>query len=322
MAILVCCPCGNPLDYDNLEIVLTLTCPRCGDELSLEVEDAQGARLRAVLTVMEGPYWLGEQFVVPLASQLTIGSGTDNWLSLESDVIAKAHCRLQLSADGRVVVEDLATNSGTWIGASRISQGRLKPGESLTLGEYRFRLDLREALGGAEAPQPTPVAGPASQSLPDLASVVGHDAVTGRLIRDRFNVARHLILAFAWLTAAFHAAFMRTEPSPPWDWYWSAIAGLIPLGFLIASGRRVTLGHRHFKYVAAVVLLLLAIVDAVWLERPLPPVAAMLLAAALPLLIVRTPSPTRAVFAAILGTAGLIMMLVLALKHVLLAAGG
>lgn len=321
MAILVCCPCGNPLDYDNLEIVLTLTCPKCGDELSLEVEDAQGARLRAVLTVMEGPYWVGEQFVIPLESPLTIGSGTDNWLSLESDQIERVHCRLQLSPDGRVVVQDLSTASGTWIEASRVVQGRLKPGESLTLGEYRFRLDLREAIGGAEAPQPTP-AGPATQPLPDLESVVGHGAITNRLIRDRYSVARHLVLAFAWLTAAFHAAFMQTVPDPPWDWHWSALAGLIPLGILITSGRRITLGHGHFKYVAAIVLLVLAIVDAAWLERPAPPVAAMLLAAAMPLLVVRTPSPARAVFAAILGAAGLIVMLVLALKYVLLAAAG
>jgi hypothetical protein len=320
MAILVCCPCGNPLDCDNLEIVLTLTCPKCGEEISLEVEDAQGARLRAVLTLMEGPHWVGEQFVIPLESQLTIGNGTDNWLSLDSDEIAKEHCRLQLSSDGRVAVEDLATASGTWIGAARIVQGRLKPGESLTLGEYRFRLDLRQALGGAEAPQPDPT-GPTTQPLPDLASVVGFDSVTLRLVRNRFRVARLLIWAFAWLSAAFHAAFMRTVPIPPWDWSWSALAGLIPLGVLIVVGRRVTLDHRYFKYVAAPVLLLLAILDAAWLERPLPPVAAMLLAAALPLLIIRTPSPTRAVFAVILGAAALLVMLVLALKHVLLAAG-
>jgi len=320
MAILVCCPCGNPLDCDNLEIVLTLTCPKCGDEISLEIEDAQGARLRAVLTLMEGPHWVGEQFVIPLKSQLTIGVGTDNWLSLESDEIAKSHCRLQLSPDGRVVVEDLATASGTWIGASRIVQGRLKPGESLTLGEYRFRLDLRQALGGAEAPEPAP-AGPTMQPLPDLASVVGVDSVTLRLVQNRFNVSRHLIWAFAWLSAAFHVAAMRIVPIPPWDWYWSAIAGLIPLGVLIAVGRRVTLHHRSLKYVAMAVLPVLAILDAAWLGRPMPPVAAMLLAAALPLLIIRTPSPARAVFGAILGAAALLVMLVLALKYVLLAAG-
>lgn len=320
MAILVCCPCGNPLDYDNLEIVLTLTCPKCGDEISLEVEDAQGARLRAVLTIMEGPHWVGEQFVIPLQSPLMIGSGTDNWLSLEGDKVAPSHCRLQLSPDGRVVVDDLGSAVGTWIGALRIAKGRLKPGESLTIGEYRFRLDLREALGGAEVSAPVP-AGRTARPLPDLHSIVGVDGVMLQLVRNRFNVARHLIWAFAWLSGSFHAAFMRTLSQPPWDWYGCAIAGLIPLAALLASGRRVTLAHRYYKYLAIAVLLVLAILDAAWLERPLPPVAALLLAAALPLLIIRTPSPTRAVFAVILGAASLIVMLALALTRVRLAAG-
>ena len=114
MALLVSCPCGNPLDCDHLELVVALSCPKCERELTIEAEDDNGRSYHAVLTVVEGPYWVGEQFVMPLGEDLTLGKGQGNWLSLESDVLAEKHCRLRFSPPGGVEIEDLSTESGTW----------------------------------------------------------------------------------------------------------------------------------------------------------------------------------------------------------------
>ena len=90
MAILICCPCGLPLDCENIDLVIDAACPRCKRNLDLEFEDESGARRRAVLTILEGPIWKGEQFVMPIGQQLTLGTGTDGWLSLEGENLEEA----------------------------------------------------------------------------------------------------------------------------------------------------------------------------------------------------------------------------------------
>src|SRR5262245_47695198 len=116
MAQTICCPCGSPIDCDNLELVITVECPRCRKELNLELQadNNSPAGRRAMLTVMEGPYWVGEQFVLPVGEVLRIGQGTGNWLSLESTSVSDIHCRLQLTPQGAVIVEDHASHSGVW----------------------------------------------------------------------------------------------------------------------------------------------------------------------------------------------------------------
>jgi pSer/pThr/pTyr-binding forkhead associated (FHA) protein len=58
---------------------------------------------------------------------------------LESPWISKCHCCLAPVCDG-VAVRDLGSTNGTRINGRRVSAGRLRPGDELTIGRTRYRL--------------------------------------------------------------------------------------------------------------------------------------------------------------------------------------
>src|SRR5688572_24255562 len=130
MAYVVCCPCGNPLDCENLDIVVTLACPRCEKEMEIELDGARGQRVRGVLTVMEGPMWVGQRFVIPIGPDLKMGKADDNWLALDGDEVSDHHCQIRLTPQGEVILRDLESNNGTWVGPVRVAQGKLTSGSS------------------------------------------------------------------------------------------------------------------------------------------------------------------------------------------------
>ncbi|MFQ5428863.1 MAG: FHA domain-containing protein [Phycisphaerae bacterium] len=316
MALLVCCPCGNPLDCDQLDLVVTLTCPRCERELTLETEDARGRRAFAALTVMEGPYWIGERFIMPVGEQLVIGKGAANWLSLDSDGLSEAHCTLRVHPNGRIDVEALSKAEGVWIEDACVVRGRLRPEQSLRIGEYRFRLDFLDAIGGERVvDDETPLGD--SSFLPTMVEVGTHKTPADWLVRSRFQVSRWMILSFAWLTAITHTCVLRAQPEPDrWPWYWALTAGLVILVALVTSGRRVTLAHRYLRYVSLGLLVLLAGVDMVQ-GMAVEAIAALVLSSALVLIQVASRRQTPAIVAGLLGVSSLTMMAVQAVRAVL-----
>ncbi|MFQ5501710.1 MAG: FHA domain-containing protein [Phycisphaerae bacterium] len=321
MALLVCCPCGHPLDCDHLEVVVTLTCPHCERELELELEDARQQRSFAVLTVMEGPYWVGERFVMPIGQELILGTATGNWLSMESEMIAKRHCRIVLSPNGRVDIDDLASESGTWINASRIAKGRLKPTESFRVGEYRFRLDYQASIGGESVSEEADLTDESGR-LPVMETVVHDKSLGDRLVRNRFVTSRWMLLIFAWSIAAYHTCALATQAEPDrWTWYGALIAGAVILIVLISSAHRVTLSYPLLRFVSLGVLATLSIVDFAWV-RPLPAVCALLLGSAISLTMVRIPSAAQALIGCILGCGATGVMAIWAAVIVLRTLGG
>ena len=56
-----------------------------------------------------------------------------HWVSLR-------HCILTEDA-GEVVVRDLGSTNGTWINGQRVQRGRLKPGDEMSIGHIRFRVE-------------------------------------------------------------------------------------------------------------------------------------------------------------------------------------
>jgi len=318
MALVICCPCGNPIDFEHLELVVTLTCPRCGREIDLEFEDAQANRRRATLTVIEGPHWIGEQFLVPVGVELRIGQAAGNWISLDSEKIAPLHCRLQLTQQGVVVVEDSQSPTGTWIGHQRIARGRLAGGQALRVGDFRFRLDYQNIDGTTIVASPAVVT-ERSGILPTMASVQPKATPTNVLLRNRFRLARWLLWACGALMGAYHFAALH---QPPLDWHWArsaAVAGLV-LGAILGTSRHVTLGHRLFKYLPIAVLIVLAVVDMVWV-LPAGIVSQLGLAAALAMLIVATPQSTLVVCGTSLGAACMLVGLIAAIKNLAALAG-
>lgn len=318
MAILICCPCGLPLDCENIDLVIDVKCPRCKRQLDLEFEDGSGARRRAVLTIMDGPIWRGEQFVMPIGQQLTIGTGTDGWLSLEDDAISERHCRLRLATSGYAVIEDLDTASGTWIDHARIAKGKLFPTQSFRIGSFRFRLDLRSTLGQEQPAVSVSDTGAVAISPDRTFERLRHvTSPLGVLVQQRYVYARHALTIFAWVSGAYHALFLRYAADPPWQGYWAVIAAAIIVAVLLASTRRVALVHKYAKYAGVASLLLLSLVDLAQWNLHAAAIPSLVLAAAVSLAITRTPGQGGALGAAMLTTGAIGAMIVMTLNLVM-----
>ena len=304
MAIIVCCPCGNPLDCDNLDLVITVTCPQCRRELTLELEGVTAGR-RALLTVMEGPHWVGERFVVPVGVDLSIGQTGGNWLSLDSDKVSPVHCRIQLGADGSVIVEDRQSTSGTWIGDLRIARGKLPPKGSLRVGEFRLRLDYESADGTTIVAATPGSANDQSGILPTMTRVRGRRTPGAWAVSNRFKLSRWMLMLFAWLAGAFHG--IELIRANGWLRWQGLVAGVVILAAISMSGRRVTLSHKHFKYASLLLLIVLALVDLNW-GLPVGAISCLGMAACVLMLVLRTPSELTALGAALLGTFALCVL--------------
>lgn len=315
MALLVCCPCGNPLDCDHLELVVALSCPKCERELTIEAEDENDRSYHAVLTVMDGPYWIGEQFVMPLGEDLTLGKGQGNWLSLESDVLAETHCRLRFSPPRGVEIEDLSTEAGTWVGRSSVVKCRLEPDQAFTIGEYRFKLEFQDAIDNKAVAQASAATSRPAR-LPALARIGTGTSSADWLVTNRFQISRWLVLSFAWIAAVLHFCDLQLSTDHALKGYEAFLVGLAILGALSYSGRHVTLAHRYLKFLSLAVLVTLAITDIVG-ARPLPAICALVLASILPFFTTLVPSRVLAIFAAILGMGSTVVLAILALSSTL-----
>jgi pSer/pThr/pTyr-binding forkhead associated (FHA) protein len=76
-------------------------------------------------------------------------------VQLESARISKRHCCLAPVCDG-VAVRDLGSTNGTRINGRRVSAGRLRPGDELTIGDSRYRLTVCPSETTERAPDAAP----------------------------------------------------------------------------------------------------------------------------------------------------------------------
>jgi len=315
MALNICCACGFPLECDNLELVVTLSCPQCGRELPIELEVSPTKRYNAILTVTAGPYWIGEQFALPIGVTLAIGKAGGNWLSLESDELSDVHCRLALAPEGHLILEDKASQTGTWVGDQRIVRGKLQRGHSFRVGEFRFRFEFISPEGTTVVAAPV---GPVEQSdtdmLPEMKRVHQTGSPITWIVRNRFMIARAFITLAAWLLGVFHACELADVNAGPWPWYWAVAGGCGIIAGLSVAGRRVALTHRHFKYVALGLLVLLALFD-VTSGYAEPAIAALMLAACLTLLVMRVPTAMPAIASCIVGGLSMFLLLIVTVKE-------
>jgi pSer/pThr/pTyr-binding forkhead associated (FHA) protein len=85
---------------------------------------------------------------------------------LPSIRVSRRHCCLT-EVDGEVAVRDLGSSNGTRINDRRVEAGRLRPGDTLTIANLRYRLEKgRVAESSRAAPQAASRA--ESASLRDL----------------------------------------------------------------------------------------------------------------------------------------------------------
>jgi ABC transport system ATP-binding/permease protein len=93
----------------------------------------------------------GKTTVVPLVrDELTIGRKEGNAVRLTERNVSRRHARIKRDGEG-FIVEDLNSYNGVFLNDERIQgQARLKPGDRLRIGEYRFALDADGSAPTAE----------------------------------------------------------------------------------------------------------------------------------------------------------------------------
>ena len=85
--------------------------------------------------VVLAPDWTWE---VPLdRDSLSIGRLEDNDLVLDYEKVSRHHARLERKGDG-FVLKDLDSTNGTWLGAQRVDEHRLRSGDTFRAGRVTF----------------------------------------------------------------------------------------------------------------------------------------------------------------------------------------
>jgi len=75
---------------------------------------------------------------IPLRLPAVLGRGHDVAVNLTHPLVSRRHCEIR-EADGKVVVRDLASLNGTYVGSERVEEGLLNDGDLLTIGTVTFR---------------------------------------------------------------------------------------------------------------------------------------------------------------------------------------
>src|SRR5215469_8020576 len=106
---------------------------------------------------------------VDLGERTTIGRVEDNAFQIAEPSVSSRHCEILLRGS-EVVVKDLNSTNGTFINGEKITEGVLKPGQTLRLGNVELKLDAPGAPGAPSAPSApastTPGTAPAPAAPP------------------------------------------------------------------------------------------------------------------------------------------------------------
>jgi len=81
----------------------------------------------------------------------TIGRVEDNTFEIAEASVSSHHCELLLRGN-EVLVRDLNSTNGTFINGEKISEGTLKPGQILRLGQIEMRLETDAPAPGTKKP--------------------------------------------------------------------------------------------------------------------------------------------------------------------------
>lgn len=74
------------------------------------------------------------------AEKTTVGRVEDNVFQIAEPSVSSHHCEVLLRGND-IVVRDLNSTNGTFINGEKISEGPLKPGQILRLGQIEMRLE-------------------------------------------------------------------------------------------------------------------------------------------------------------------------------------
>ncbi len=120
-------------------------------------------------TKVSGPWVLevgapegGSSLVLRVGDRIVLGSGPNADVRVDDPTVSQRHCALEVLAD-RVVIEDLQSRNGTYVGAVRVKRAEVV-GENGELVVGRSSVVVR--AGGADViPEPDPIPGVVGSSL-------------------------------------------------------------------------------------------------------------------------------------------------------------
>ena len=112
--------------------------------------------------------WLRVVYPPELATEHAVGPGplvvgrsaSHATFVLDDEWVSRRHCRLWRDGD-KVMVEDLGSTNGTFIGGNRVREAELRLSDELQLGRIVLKLDMRtDAPEATSAPAAPPVPEP------------------------------------------------------------------------------------------------------------------------------------------------------------------
>lgn len=97
----------------------------------------------------------------------TIGRVEDNLFQITEPSVSSHHCEVVLRGS-EVVVRDLNSTNGTFIGGEKVTEAVLKPGQTLRLGQIEMRLESGDAPAPSKKPAETTMVMQRGVSLNEL----------------------------------------------------------------------------------------------------------------------------------------------------------
>lgn len=85
------------------------------------------------------------------AEKTTVGRVEDNAFQIAEPSVSSHHCEVLLRGND-VVVRDLNSTNGTFINGEKISEGPIKPGQILRLGQIEMRLETDTPAPASKKP--------------------------------------------------------------------------------------------------------------------------------------------------------------------------
>jgi transcriptional regulator with GAF, ATPase, and Fis domain len=100
------------------------------------------------LLAISGPLRKSE---FPLGAELTIGSGSDSHVRLRDPAVSPRHCAIA-QQDGRVILSDLDSESGTFVNGIPIKRRELKSGDEVAVGSSVFLFEEEKSASAPSSP--------------------------------------------------------------------------------------------------------------------------------------------------------------------------
>ena len=126
---------------------------------------------------------LGDPLLLPPDLAVVIGRGDQSDLQLNDPSVSRVHCRV-IASRGIVTLTDAGSRWGTFVNGQRVEECDLRPGDCITIGESKLRLEVEGD------PDRTTLAPRDDLHRPEGVSVTDADFHTEQGLRPQFT-SRH-----------------------------------------------------------------------------------------------------------------------------------